>query len=100
VGDVWLLDILTHCALAAARTHDAYRSAQFWRPARRIGKKKATIAVAHSVLVICRHLLTNDCDYDDLGGDYFTRRNTDRQRDRLIQQLAGLGYYVTLDKIA
>ena len=64
-----------------------------------IGKKQATIAVAHSILVICRHLLTHDCDYDDLGGDYFTRRNADRQRDRLIHQLAGLGYYVTLDKI-
>jgi transposase len=99
-GDVWLLDILTQCAWAAARAHDTYLSAQFWRLARRIGKKKATIAVAHSILVICWHLLTNDCDYDDLGGDWFTRRNTDRQRDRLIQQLAGLGYYVTLDKIA
>ena len=43
---------------------------------------------------------TDDTDYDDLGGDYFTRRNTDRQRDRLIQQLTKLGYYVTLDKIA
>ena len=53
-----------------------------------------------ATLVICWHLLTNDCDYDDLGGDWFTRRNIDRQRDRLIQQLAGLGYYVTLDKIA
>jgi hypothetical protein len=99
-GDVWLLDILTQCAWAAARAHDSYLSAQFWRLARRIGKKKATIAVAHSILVICWHLLTHDCDYDDLGGDYFTRRNTDRQRDRLVKQLAGLGYYVTLDKIA
>ena len=56
--------------------------------------------MAHSILVICWHLLTHDRDYDDLGGDYFTRRNTDRQRDRLITQLTGLGYYVTLDKIA
>ena len=99
-GDVWLLDILTQCAWAAARTRDTYLSAQFWRLARRIGKKKAAVAVAHSILVICWHLLTNDCDYDDLGGDYFTRRNTDRQRDRLIQQLHGLGYRVTLDKTA
>ena len=60
-------------------------SAQFWRLARRIGKKKAAIAVGHSILVICWHLLTNDCDYDDLGGDYFQRRaNPDRQRDHLI----------------
>ncbi len=99
-GDVWLLDILTQCAWAAAHTRDTYLSAQFWRLARRIGKKKAAIAVAHSILVICWHLLTNDCDYDDLGGDYFTRRNTDRQRDRLIKQLHTLGYRVTLDKAA
>jgi transposase len=99
-GDVWLIDILVQCAWAAGRTRDTYLSAQFWRLARRIGKKKAALAVAHSILVICWHLLTDDCDYDDLGGDYFTRRNVDRQRDRLIQQLHGLGYRVTLDKVA
>ena len=99
-GDVWLIDILTQCAWAAARTRDTYLSAQFWRLARRIGKKKAAVAVAHSILVICWHLLTDDCDYDDLGGDYFTRRNTDRQRDRLIKQLHTLGYRVTLDRVA
>ena len=76
-------------------------SAQFWRLARRIGKKKAAVAVGHSILVICWHLLTNDCDYDDLGGDYFTRRtDPDRQRDHLINQLHDLGYRVTLEKTA
>jgi transposase len=99
-GDVWLIDILTQCAWAAAHTRDTYLSAQFWRLARRIGKKKAAVAVAHSILVICWHLLTDDRDYDDLGGDYFTRRNTDRQRDRLLKQLTALGYYATLEKIA
>jgi transposase len=99
-GDVWLMEILNQCAWAAARTRDTYLSAQFWRLARRIGKKKAATAVAHSILVICWHLLTNDRDYDDLGGDYFTRRNVDRQRDRLIQQLHNLGYRVALEKAA
>ncbi len=99
-GDVWLIDILTQCAWAAAHTRDTYLSAQFWRLARRIGKKKAAVAVGHSILVICWHLLSNDADYDDLGGDYFTRRNPDRQRDRLITQLHNLGYRVTLDKVA
>jgi transposase len=99
-GDVWLIDILTQSAWCAARTHDTYLAAQFWRLARRIGKKKAAIAVAHSILVICWHLLHDQADYDDLGGDYFTRRNTDRQRDRLINQLHNLGYRVTLDKVA
>lgn len=99
-GDVWLIDILTQCAWAASRTRDTYLSAQFWRLARRIGKKKAAVAVAHSILVISWHLLTHQQDYDDLGGNYFTRRNTDLQRDRLIKQLHGLGYRVTLDKAA
>ena len=88
-------------APGAARTRDTYLSAQFWRLARRIGKKKAAVAVGHSILVICWHLLAADSDYTDLGGDYFTRRaNPDRRRDRLIEQLTGLGYRVTLDKVA
>lgn len=100
-GDVWLTDALIQCAWSAARTRDTYLSAQFWRLARRIGKKKATMAVAHSILVICWHLITNDTDYDDLGGDYFTRRNDpDRRRDHLIGQLHDLGYRVTLDRVA
>jgi transposase len=99
-GDVWLIDILTQSAWCAARTHDTYLAAQFWRLARRIGKKKAALAVAHSILVISWHLLRDDADYDDLGGDYFTRRNTDRQRDRLINQLHNLCYRVTLEQVA
>ncbi|HET6949103.1 MAG TPA: IS110 family transposase [Acidimicrobiales bacterium] len=100
-GDKWLQEILNQCAWAAARSRDTYLSAQFWRLARRIGKKKAAVAVSHSILVICWHLLTNSCDYDDLGGDYFARRtNPDRRRDHLIEQLHALGYRVTLDKVA
>ena len=47
-----------------------------------------------------QELLAKDRDYDDLGGDYFTRRAPERQRDRLIQQLHNLGYRVTLDRVA
>ncbi len=100
-GDPWLADILTQCAWAAARIRDNYLSAQFWRWARRIGKKKAAVAVGHSILVICWHLLTDERDYADLGGDNFTHRaDPDRQRDRLIRQLHALGYPVTLEQAA
>ena len=99
-GDKWLGEILNQCAWAVARSRDTYLSAQFWRLARRIGKKKAAVAVSHSILVICWHLLTERVDYHDLGGDYFTRRNNpDRRRDHHIQGLHTLGYRVTLDKI-
>jgi transposase len=100
-GNVWLGEILNQSAWSAARTRDTYLSAQFWRLARRIGKSKAAVAVGHSILVICWHLIAHDTDYQDLGGDYFTRRNhPDRHRDRLIEQLHHLGYRVTLDRVA
>jgi transposase len=99
-GNRWLGEVLIECAWAAARSRDTYLSAQYWRLARRIGKKKAAIAVGHSILVIAWHLLTSDCDYADLGGDYFVRRDTDRQRQRAVAQLQALGYRVTLEPLA
>lgn len=100
-GNLWLSDILNQCAWSAARSRDTYLSAQFWRLARRIGKKKAAVAVGHSILVICWHLLTNNADYEDLGGNYFARRgDTARHQERLVQQLEDLGYAVTLRKVA
>ena len=99
-GNRWLGEVLTECAWAAARSRDSYLSAQFWRLARRIGKKKAAVAVGHSILVICWYLLDGDCDYHDLGGDFFIRRDTDRARQRAVAQLQALGYQVTLEPLA
>ena len=100
-GNRWLGEILNQSAIAASHTRDTYLAAQFWRLKRRIGHKKAAVAVGHSILVICWHLLTNNCDYDDLGGDWFLRRtDTDKRRDFLIRQLHDLGYGVALTKVA
>jgi transposase len=99
-GNRWLGEVLIECAWAAARSRDSYLSAQYWRLARRIGKKKAAVAVGHSILVIAWHLLTSDCDYADLGGDYFVRRDTDRQRQRAVAQLQALGYRIVLEPLA
>lgn len=100
-GDVWLRDVLVQCAWSASRCRDTYLAAQFWRLARRIGKKKAAVAVGHSILIACWHILTHDVDYADLGGDWFARKaNHDHRRDNAIRQLHDLGYRVTLDKVA
>jgi transposase len=101
-GNRWLGEILNQCTTAASRSKDNYLRAQFWRLTRRIGKKKAAMAVSHSILVICWHLLTNNCDYQDLGADWYTRNNTDtnKRRDHLIRQLHELGYTVTLTNTA
>ena len=99
-GNRWLGEVLIECAWAAARSRDTYLAAQYWRLARRIGKKKAAVAVGHSILVIAWHLLTDSCDYQDLGGDYFIRRDTDRARQRAVAQLQALGYRVALEPLA
>jgi transposase len=99
-GNRWLGEILNQSAWSAARSRDTYLAAQFWRLARRIGKKKAAVAVSHSILAICWYLLSEDCDYDDLGGDYFVARDTDRSRQRAVAQLQALGYKVTLEPTA
>jgi transposase len=99
-GNRWLADVLTECAWAAAHSRDTYLAAQFWRLARRIGKKKAAGAVGHSILVIAWHLLAGECDYADLGGDFFVQRDTDRARRRAVAQLQALGYNVTLQPAA
>ena len=56
--------------------------------------------MGHSILVIAWHLLADNCDYQDLGGDYFVRRDTDRQRQRAVAQLQALGYRVALEPAA
>jgi transposase len=100
-GNRWLGEVLTECAWAAAHTRDTYLAAHFWRLARRIGRKKAAGAVGHSILVIAWHLLSNDCDYHDLGGDWFAHRSDhDRHKTHLVKQLQALGYSVTLQPAA
>ena len=100
-GDRWLGEILNQCAWSAARSRNTYLSAQFWRLAHGTGKKKAAVAVSHSILVACWHILSTNTDYQDLGGDYFARRsNPDRRRDHHIAQLQELGYSVVLRKVA
>lgn len=97
-GDKWLRAALTQAAWAAARSkHDTYLRAQFWRIARRRGKNKAAIAVGHSILIAAFHIIRDEVDYRDLGGDWFARRHDEDARRRwLIRQLEALGHEVTL----
>ena len=63
-------DALTQAAWSAART-DTFLGARFRRLSRRLGNKKAIVAVAHSILIAIWHVLAEDCDYTDLGSDWY-----------------------------
>ncbi len=99
-GDKWLQEILVECAWAASRTRNSYLAAQYWRLSRRIGKKKAAVAVGHSILVVAWHLLSEGCLYQDLGGAYFVMHVQEKARRRAVAELERLGYRVTLDQAA
>jgi len=100
-GSKWLRSHLTQAAKAASRTKGTYLSAQYHRLRGRIGPAKATIAVAHSILVAAFHILDRLQPYADLGDDWFVRRQSpERHARRLVNQLALLGYDVTLTERA
>jgi transposase len=95
-GNPWLRALLIEAAQAAGRTKHTYLGAQYRRLAGRRGKKRAAVAVGHSILVIIYHLLTEERDYQDLGGQYFDERDRQRVERRLVRRLEALGYTVTL----
>jgi hypothetical protein len=72
-------------------------SAQYHRLAARRGRKRAIVAVAHSILIIAYHLIKNQEVYRELGGDYFEKRNPQTTARRLVRRLEQLGYRVNLD---
>lgn len=92
----WLRSALVEAAWAASRKKDSYLAAQYHRIAARRGKKRAILAVAHSILVIIYHMLRDGSSYADLGGDYFDQRNRESTRKRAVQRLERLGYTITL----
>lgn len=98
-GSRYLRAALVQAAWVASHQKGTYLSAQYQRLVKRMGKKKALVAVGHSILVIVYHVLTNRASYQELGGDYFERRNVEKQRNRLIRQLESLGLKVTIEEI-
>lgn len=96
-GSKWLRAALTQSAKAASRSKGTYFAAQYGRLKGRRGHGRATIAVAHSILVVAFHILDRGCPYEDLGADWFARRHDPaRHASRLVRQLNALGFLVTI----
>jgi transposase len=99
-GNRWLGAALGTAAMGASRTGDAtYLGARYRRLVPRLGKKKALVAVEHSMLIAVWHMLTDDLHYHDLGGDYFVRLDPERAMRRIVRQANALGFTVRFDPI-
>jgi transposase len=99
-GSKWLDDALKDSAMPAIRTDDSYLQALYRRKKPQLGHGRAIGAVKHSIICACWHMLATGEIYNDLGGDYYTRRDPQRQIRRLVAQLERLGQTVTLQQAA
>jgi transposase len=99
-GNPWLRGALVEAAHAARRAKRTYFGALYCRLAARRGKKKATVAVGHAILVTAYHLLADGAPYRDLGPAHFDERDRAAVQRRLVHRLQALGYKVTLEPAA
>jgi len=95
-GNSNLKKALVMAANSAAKTKDTYLSTQYKRIAARRGAKKAKVAVAHSILKICYFMIKNGTRYQDLGTDYFDKRDKQSIVLRSIKRIQALGFAVTV----
>jgi transposase len=96
-GNRWLRQALIEAAHGASHTKDTYLSSQYRRLVGRRGKKRALVAVGHSLLVIAYHVLNRQATYVELGSNYFEQLHRCRLEHTLVQRLQKLGYTVTLE---
>jgi transposase len=99
-GSKHLNAALKDAALAAIRSKNTYLHALYRRKKAQLGHGRALGAVKHSIICACWHMLTTGEIYNDLGGDYYTRRDPERATRRLVAQLERLGHNVTLEPTA
>ncbi|MCZ7574368.1 MAG: IS110 family transposase [Ardenticatenaceae bacterium] len=100
-GQPWLRAALVEAAHAAARTRDTSLASQFHRSAARRGRKRAAVAVAHSIIGIIYPLLADPhATFHDLGADHFIKRDQAHAPRRALKTLEQLGFSVTLSPLA
>jgi transposase len=95
-GNRWLKQALIEAAHGAARSKNTYLGAYYRRLTKRMGSKKAIVALAHRILVIIYHLLHDQQSYRELGPGHADEQAAESSRRWAIRRLEQLGFAVTL----
>ena len=91
-GNALLRSTLVTCAHSAVRNKQSYFYAQFMRISAHRGKKRAYVAVAHSMLIAIYHILKDGMVFKDLGADYYNQFNKERKINTYLRKLKALGW--------
>lgn len=95
-GNKYLRSALIESATSCVRKKESYLKAKYQRLARRRGKKKAIVAIAHQLLIIIYHILTKKEQYKELGADYYVKQKIESKKQQAINCLEKLGYEIQL----
>lgn len=93
-GNKHLKATLGECAWAASNKKNSRLSAFYWRLVKRMGKKKATVALAHLILRIAYNILLTKEPYKELSNDYMVDVEKKRQT-KMIKELEAKGFTVS-----
>lgn len=91
-GNKMLKTTLVVCAHSAVKVKSSYFYAQFQRISARRGKKRAYVAVAHSMLIAIYHILKDNAPFVDLGSEYYNQFNKERKINLYLKKLKALGW--------
>lgn len=95
-GNKILKSTLVECAQTAVRRKDTFFYAQYQRISMRRGKKRAILAVAHSILIAIYYMIKEDKEYEDLGTDFYNKFNKEKKANSYMKKLKELGYNVQI----
>jgi hypothetical protein len=95
-GSQWLRPALVEAAHAASHCKECSLSAQYHHIAVRRGKKRAAVALGHTLLIIIYHMIAEQKASEELGGDYLDQLDRLGKEKRLVRQLEKLGFEVSL----
>lgn len=98
-GNRWLRQALIEAACAAARSKGTYLGALYQRLRKRMGHKKAIVALAHRILVIISHLLKEQQSYRELAPGHGQEQANEASKRWAIRRLEQLGYQVSLQSV-
>ena len=87
---------MTQVAWAATRTKGTFYNARYHRLAARRGKKRALIAVGHSILKSVYHILKDAVEYRELGAEHVNAQYRKKRKAYLQKELEKLGYDIKL----
>lgn len=95
-GNKILKSTLVECAQSAVQRKNTFFYAQYQRISMRRGKKRALLAVAHSILIAIYYMIKEDKEYEDLGADFYNKFNKEKKANAYMKKLKELGYNVQI----